>query len=215
MVLRLTPRSSRGPLALLTPSSARRFGVLANLTPAKGRQNHTASPSASGALVSRTTRVHRIPPRERDDRVSPLCWGGTAESIILFLPCRQEKIPKFGSFIHRAFQGSDGRRLEILNGRLASPRCRDSRSIVARQRNDAMYQERPRVVPQTGDVLAKLYSARYRQLQHQELGRRPAPTCSPSKVAFFPRKKMWPVRQLNGTSHHGVMRSSLQRRGRE
>ena len=44
--LRLTPRSPRGPLALLTPSSARRVGVLANLTPAKGRQNHTASPSA-------------------------------------------------------------------------------------------------------------------------------------------------------------------------
>jgi hypothetical protein len=64
-------------------------------------------------------------------------------------------------------------------------------------------------------VLAKPDSARYRQLQHQELGRRPAPTCSPSKVAFFLRKKMWPVRQLNGTSHHGVMRSSLRRRGRE
>jgi hypothetical protein len=76
-------------------------------------------------------------------------------------------------------------------------------------------QQRPRVVPQTGGVLAKLDSARYRQLQHQELGRRPAPTCSPSKVAFFLRKKMWPVRQLNGTSHHGVMRSSLRRRGRE
>ena len=45
--LRLIPRSPRGPLALLTPSSARRVGVVANLTPAKGRQNHTASPSAN------------------------------------------------------------------------------------------------------------------------------------------------------------------------
>jgi hypothetical protein len=91
----------------------------------------------------------------------------------------------------------------------------DSRPIAAAQQTNAMGQERPRVVPQTGGVLAKLDSARYRQLQHQELGRRPAPTCSPSKVAFFLRKKMWPVRQLNGTSHHGVMRSSLRRRGRE
>ena len=56
---------------------------LANLTPASGRQNHTASPSASGALVSRTARGHRIPPRERGDRVSPLCWDGTAETMLL------------------------------------------------------------------------------------------------------------------------------------
>jgi hypothetical protein len=34
-----------------------------DLTPASGRQNHTPSPSASAALVSRSIRVHRIPPR--------------------------------------------------------------------------------------------------------------------------------------------------------
>ena len=34
---------------------------LANLIPASGNQDHTAWPSASGALVSRTTRVHRTP----------------------------------------------------------------------------------------------------------------------------------------------------------
>src|SRR3981081_4346847 len=34
----------------------------ANLTPASGRQDHTSSPSASGALVSSTISVHRIPP---------------------------------------------------------------------------------------------------------------------------------------------------------
>jgi hypothetical protein len=33
------------------------------LAPASGRQNHTTSPSASAALVSRTSRVHRIPPQ--------------------------------------------------------------------------------------------------------------------------------------------------------
>ena len=34
-----------------------------SLTPASGRQNHTISPSASAALVSRSLYVHRIPPR--------------------------------------------------------------------------------------------------------------------------------------------------------
>jgi len=34
----------------------------ANLTPASGRQDHTTSPSASGAVVYSTIRVHRIPP---------------------------------------------------------------------------------------------------------------------------------------------------------
>src|SRR5260370_18743225 len=34
-----------------------------DLTPASGRQDHTSSPSASAALVSRSFYVHRIPPR--------------------------------------------------------------------------------------------------------------------------------------------------------
>jgi len=55
----------------------------ANLTPASGRQNHTASPSAAGSARLTLRRVHRIPPRARDDRVSPLCRDGTGESILL------------------------------------------------------------------------------------------------------------------------------------
>jgi hypothetical protein len=51
-----------------------------DLTPASGRQDHTTSPSASSALVRSTIRVHRIPSRGRDDRVSPLC--GTGRRII-------------------------------------------------------------------------------------------------------------------------------------
>jgi len=71
---------------LLTPSSARRLRVVANLTPAKERQNHTASPSAKRhARQSHPIRVHRIPPRERDDRMSPLLWDGIAESIMLIV----------------------------------------------------------------------------------------------------------------------------------
>jgi hypothetical protein len=49
------------------------------------------------AVRYRRLRVHRIPPRERDDRVSPLCWDGTDESIMLFLPSRQEKFRKIGN----------------------------------------------------------------------------------------------------------------------
>src|SRR5487761_2351210 len=54
-----------------------------DLTPASGHQDHTTSPSASSALVRSAACVHRIPPRGRDDRVSPLSWDGTAAVIEL------------------------------------------------------------------------------------------------------------------------------------
>jgi len=53
----------------------------ANLTPASGCQDHATSPSASSALVRSTFRVHRIPPRARDDRETPLRWDGTVGNI--------------------------------------------------------------------------------------------------------------------------------------
>jgi hypothetical protein len=52
--------------------------------PASGHQDHTASPSASGALVSRTVRVHRIPLHVRDDRERPSERSGTGRA------CRDE-----------------------------------------------------------------------------------------------------------------------------
>jgi len=45
---------------------------LANLTPASGRQNHTASPSATASARRTLRRVHRIPPNVPDDRDTPL-----------------------------------------------------------------------------------------------------------------------------------------------
>src|SRR5216110_2369421 len=51
-------RALPGDRACLPPSSAL---LLADLTPASGRQNHTTSPSASAPFVTRTARVHRIP----------------------------------------------------------------------------------------------------------------------------------------------------------
>ena len=58
----------------------------ANLTPASGRQDHTASPSAQVTLVSRNSRVHRIPPRVRDDRDPPLSSGETRGAKSLICP---------------------------------------------------------------------------------------------------------------------------------
>ena len=55
----------------------------ADLTPAPRRRDHTALPSASTRLVRPGIGVHRIPPRGRDDRVSPLIRDGTAGVIDL------------------------------------------------------------------------------------------------------------------------------------
>src|SRR6266566_2258895 len=125
MVLRLISRSPRRP-ALLSPSSANmvRQGpgwVCAppqDLTPAWGRQNHTTSPSASApfvcapvtahgkpALPSRRARggcrVHRIPPRVRDDRDTPLKWDETVRiSELICLGPKQKYFCKRGWTSH-------------------------------------------------------------------------------------------------------------------
>jgi hypothetical protein len=56
-------RALPGDQACLTPSPAL---LIADLTPASGRQNHTTSPYAPARFVKRTDRVHRIPPRVDD-----------------------------------------------------------------------------------------------------------------------------------------------------
>jgi hypothetical protein len=94
-----TRHSLRNGLRLIS-CSPRRSGFLvtvacgiasANLTPASRRQDHTTSPSAAGALVRSAACVHRIPPRVRDDRDTPLCGVGRRESIKLFLPHSEAK----------------------------------------------------------------------------------------------------------------------------
>src|SRR5258706_2176264 len=62
-------RALPGDRALLSPSSAL---LLADLTPASRRQDHTTSPSASARFVKHAARVHRIPLHVRDDRDTPL-----------------------------------------------------------------------------------------------------------------------------------------------
>jgi len=68
-------RALPGDRAFLSPSPLRSL-LLTSLTPASRRQNHTTSPSASGALVSSAIRVHRILSRVRDDLEPPLCGTG-------------------------------------------------------------------------------------------------------------------------------------------
>ena len=46
--------------------------------PASGHQDHTALPSASGALVNRTLGVHRSPLRVGDVAQRPSVWNGMA-----------------------------------------------------------------------------------------------------------------------------------------
>ena len=58
------------------------LSLLADLTPAPRRQNHTTSPYASATLVSRGLGVHRISPRVSDDGQRPSSRGETA----VFMP---------------------------------------------------------------------------------------------------------------------------------
>src|ERR1035437_5139205 len=100
-------RALPGDRAFLPPSSPRSL-LPRNLTPASGRQDHTASPSATPAFVPRKLAVHRIhppaspaatppfaprklrahplPPRVRDDRDPPLSSGETREAKSLICP---------------------------------------------------------------------------------------------------------------------------------
>jgi hypothetical protein len=55
-------RALPGEPAFATVISAMRSRIVANLTPALARQDHTTSPYASATLVARYLRVHRIPP---------------------------------------------------------------------------------------------------------------------------------------------------------
>ena len=66
-------RALPGDRALLPPSF--REITPRTLTPASGCQDHTFSPSASGALVRSAIRVHRSPPRAGDVAQRPSLIG--------------------------------------------------------------------------------------------------------------------------------------------
>ena len=81
-------RALPGDRAFLSPSSAL---LLADLTPASRRQDHTTSPSASARFVKHAARVHRIPLRVRDDRDTPLLGNETAGVVELIWVNRKAK----------------------------------------------------------------------------------------------------------------------------
>jgi hypothetical protein len=89
-------RALSGDRALLSPSP-RNATHCRELTPASRRQDHTTSPSAppvsakrrrraKAPFVFRHLRVHRIPPRVRDDREPPLLWDETRGLVEMICP---------------------------------------------------------------------------------------------------------------------------------
>src|SRR5207244_1469986 len=88
-------RALPGDRACLPPSSAL---LLADLTPASGRQNHTTSPSASAPFVKGTTHVHRIPPRVDDvaQRPSEGTGPNRYSADLGLLASKISEIPKIG-----------------------------------------------------------------------------------------------------------------------
>ena len=71
----------------------------AHLTPAPRRQDHTTSPYASCALVLCAIRVHRIPPRVRDDRDPPLVTGEMRGIRSVICPTAPARICPSGCFV--------------------------------------------------------------------------------------------------------------------
>src|ERR1700738_1851419 len=82
-------RALPGDRAFLSPSPAL---LLADLTPASRRQDHTTSPSASAPFVNpRCPRPPHPVPYVRDDRDTPLMWDGTARLLeVIWVSRKQE-----------------------------------------------------------------------------------------------------------------------------
>jgi hypothetical protein len=65
-------------------------GLLEDLAPAWARQDHTTSPSAKRAARQSALRVHRIPPRVRDDASAPLAGTGPVDHTPNSTFCKTE-----------------------------------------------------------------------------------------------------------------------------
>ena len=85
-----------GAPGLLATVAPEMLSLPGNLTPASGCQDHTILPYASGALVSRTLRVHRSPSRVCDDRERPSSGTGWRK-YATDLGQAASKILKFGN----------------------------------------------------------------------------------------------------------------------
>ena len=99
----------RRPRTNVVSAPGRADTTSANLTPASGRQDHTTSPYATTSLVrvlliahrliarpaipshAKRCRVHRIPPRVRDDGQRPSCGVGWREFVEMICPTGEAK----------------------------------------------------------------------------------------------------------------------------
>ena len=120
MVLRLI-RALPGDRALLPPSSVDHSTTLA---PASGRQDHTTSPSAPAPLVLRRQNVHRIPPRVRDDRDTPLLSRRDGANIRLIWVSEKAKYFFRGGWTGESKNRPSGKSV-ALAARVAKPSPED------------------------------------------------------------------------------------------
>ena len=119
------------------------------------------------AVRYRRIRVHRIPPRERDDRVSPLCWDGTGVNIEVICTSENQnifsqwagqggQISAWGATDLPVRQTSSARSRDppALQGRLKPPSICDRRttpsSTAASRRESARSGSRRRCAPCSG-----------------------------------------------------------------
>src|SRR3984957_18462723 len=94
-----------------------------NLAPASGRQDHTTSPSAAAPLVLRRIRVHRIPPRVRDDAYAPLVEAGRRGEYTIS-DFRKDKYFCTGGWTGESKNDPSGKSLGICNTSRHHPRLR-------------------------------------------------------------------------------------------
>jgi hypothetical protein len=92
----------------------------AGLTPASGRQDHASSPHASRRSSVDTIRVHRIPPRVRDDREPPLSVGRDGRIDKAVSTKRRSEIFFEGGLDNRLA----GRRSDLPVGQISLQPCR-------------------------------------------------------------------------------------------
>src|SRR5258705_10224975 len=113
-------RALPGDQACLTPSPAR---LLADLTPALGRQNDTTWPYASRPRSSRALPTSTASRPALMTCATPLSWDGTGIDIEVIWVCWQAKFLNFRSRWGRCFRGPVGEEsaLPLLLNRLSLP----------------------------------------------------------------------------------------------
>src|SRR6185437_7216643 len=119
---------------LLSPSSARCECIVANLAPATGRQDHTASPSASLSFVPRQCCVHRIPHSKSVTTRTPLIEAGRMQ-VFLISENKKEK------YFCTALLNLSGTLIPLRNFQFPRMRFRAQRSALRAdgQKNELMF----------------------------------------------------------------------------